>query len=63
MRININIDPDIGSDVCGFYEIQLEIVLTTSEGKVVLKDVMLIPHARNMSIGNDRFFPIQILIF
>ena len=39
MRININMG--IGSDVCGFYEIQLAIVLTTSEGKVVLKDVML----------------------
>ena len=39
MRININVG--IGSDVCGFYEIQLAIVLTTSEGKVVLKDVML----------------------
>lgn len=41
MRININIDPGIGSDVCGFYEIQLAIVLTISERKEVLKDVML----------------------
>ena len=31
MRIDINMG--IGSDVCGFYEIQLAIVLTTSEGK------------------------------
>ena len=51
----------IGSDVCGFYEIQLAIVVTTSEGKVVLKDVMLtgpfiwtsykMSHARVINLG------------
>ena len=33
LHIGININMGIGSDVCGFYEIQLAIVLTTSEGK------------------------------